>query len=94
MFHVSVAATSINMNKHVKTAFSIMRFIVPVGWSISALGYVFGYFMVAVNEDVFNFSVIANATNMNKHVKTAFSITRFILTVGGSIYALGCVFVV
>ena len=49
----SVAANG-NMNKHVKTSFSIMRFIVTVGWSIHALGYIFGYLVDAVNDDILN----------------------------------------
>merc|ERR1712086_347883 len=49
-----VAANGTNVNKHVKTAFSIMRFIVTVGWSIYPLGYVFGYLLGAVNDSVLN----------------------------------------
>merc|ERR1711966_222457 len=45
----SVAASGDKVNKHVKAAFSVMRFIVTVGWSIYPLGYVFGYLMGAVD---------------------------------------------
>jgi len=50
----AVAANGTNVNKHVKTAFSIMRFIVTVGWSIYPLGYVFGYLMGAVDDAALN----------------------------------------
>ena len=50
----AMAANGTNVNKHVKTAFSIMRFIVTVGWSIYPLGYVFGYLLGAVNDSVLN----------------------------------------
>ena len=86
-FPVSVKGT--NMNKHVMTAFSILRFIVTVGWFIYARGYVFGYLMAGLDDDVVNFSVAANAANVNKHIKAAFSILGFIVTVDWSIYALG-----
>ena len=64
------------MNRHVKTAFSIMRFIVAVGGSSYALGLAFGYLMAAVNDDALNVAVDANGTNVKKHVETAFSIRR------------------
>jgi len=50
----SVAANGQQVNKHVKAAFSIMRFIVTVGWSIYPLGYVFGYLMGAVDDAALN----------------------------------------
>merc|ERR1712187_1014912 len=40
-----VAASGDNVNEHVKTSYSTMRFIVSVGWSIYPLGYFFGYLM-------------------------------------------------
>merc|ERR1711874_231793 len=42
------------VNKYVKEAFAIMRFIVTVGWSIYPLGYFFGYLCGAVEDDVLN----------------------------------------
>merc|ERR1719410_2876829 len=42
-----VAAT--NVPESVKAAFSAMRFIVSVGWSIYPLGYFFGYLCGAVD---------------------------------------------
>merc|ERR1711935_1092635 len=50
----SVAASGDKVNKHVKAAFSIMRFIVTVGLSIYPLGYVFGYLMGAVDDSALN----------------------------------------
>merc|ERR1711935_817915 len=50
----SVAANGTNVNKHVKTAFSIMRFIVTVGWSIYPLDYFFGYLQGAVSAQALN----------------------------------------
>merc|ERR1712194_245502 len=38
----------------VASAFSTMRFIVTVGWSIYPLGYLFGYLMSAVNPGALN----------------------------------------
>merc|ERR1711990_96882 len=38
----------------VKSAFGTMRFIVTVGWSISPLGYFFGYLLGAVSDDPLN----------------------------------------
>jgi len=42
------------VNKHVKASFSTMRFIVPVGWSIYPLGYVFGYLLGNLNDSTLN----------------------------------------
>merc|ERR1712028_243616 len=50
----SIAANSQNVNKHVKEAFSTMRFIVTVGWSIYPLGYFFGYLMGSVEDSTLN----------------------------------------
>ena len=33
------------MDKHVKIAFSILRFIVTIGWYIYTLGFVFGWYI-------------------------------------------------
>merc|ERR1711896_68484 len=46
----SVAASGDKVNKHVKAAFSVMRFIVTIGWSIYPLGYLMG----AVDDSVLN----------------------------------------
>jgi len=51
------AASNVNeesVSKHVKESFSLMRFIVTVGWSIYPLGYFFGYLMGAVDDSVLN----------------------------------------
>ena len=47
-----VAAT--NVPESVKAAFSAMRFIVSVGWSIYPLGYFFGYLCGAVDPAMLN----------------------------------------
>merc|ERR1719333_58410 len=47
-------AMSGSVNKHVKASFKTMRFIVTVGWSISPLGYFFGYLMGSVQDSVLN----------------------------------------
>jgi len=48
----------------VKSAFSLMRFIVTVGWSIYPLGYYFGYLHTNVNENqlnlIYNFADFVN----------------------------------
>ena len=49
-------------------------------------------FIAAVDVDVLNLSVAANAINIYKHAKAASSFTRFIVTVGRSICALGYAF--
>jgi len=41
-------------NVYVKEAFSTMRFIVSVGWSIYPLGYLFGYLLGSVNDSILN----------------------------------------
>jgi len=46
----------------VSSAFSTMRFIVTVGWSIYPLGYLFGYLMSAVNPGALN--LIYNLADM------------------------------
>merc|ERR1719157_74713 len=50
----SIAANSQNVNKHVQEAFSTMRFIVTVGWSIYPLGYFFGYLIGSVEDSTLN----------------------------------------
>jgi len=50
----SVAAGDERVNKHVKTSFNTMRFIVTVGWSIYPLGYFFGYLMGSVQDSSLN----------------------------------------
>jgi len=50
----NVAASGDKVNKYVKEAFSTMRFIVTIGWSIYPLGYLFGYLMGAVNDSTLN----------------------------------------
>merc|ERR1712019_171837 len=50
----SVAASSDKISKNVKSSFDTMRFIVTAGWSIYPLGYLFGYLMGAVQDDVLN----------------------------------------
>jgi bacteriorhodopsin len=42
------------VNKYVREAFSIMRFIVSFGWSIYPLGYFFGYLTGAVDDSILN----------------------------------------
>merc|ERR1712194_145081 len=42
------------VNQYVREAFSIMRFIVSVGWSIYPLGYFFGYLTGAVDDSILN----------------------------------------
>jgi len=49
-----LASQSDNVNEHVRTAFSTMRAIVIVGWSVYPLGYFFGYLMGGVNDDALN----------------------------------------
>jgi bacteriorhodopsin len=39
---------------HVKSAFTVMRFIVIVGWSIYPLGYFFGYLLGGVDDAALN----------------------------------------
>merc|ERR1711897_58801 len=50
----SVAATGEKVSEHVKESFAIMRFIVTAGWSISPLGYFFGYLLGQVNDGSLN----------------------------------------
>merc|ERR1711897_100796 len=45
---------STNMGESVQSAFSAMRFIVTVGWSIYPLGYFFGYLCGAVAPSALN----------------------------------------
>merc|ERR1711933_395976 len=45
---------SSNVPESVQSAFSSMRFIVTVGWSICPLGYFFGYLMSGVDDDALN----------------------------------------
>merc|ERR1711964_43290 len=49
-----VAASGEHVNKYVKESFSVMRFIVTVGWSIYPLGYFFGYLCGAVEDSTLN----------------------------------------
>ena len=42
------------VNEHVQAAFSIMRVIVTVGWSIYPIGYFFGYMLGQVNDSTLN----------------------------------------
>merc|ERR1711913_242611 len=49
-----VCADGPNVNKYVKESFTIMRFIVTVGWSIYPLGYFFGYLCGAVDDNSLN----------------------------------------
>jgi len=48
--------------EYVGAAFSTMRFIVTVGWSIYPLGYYFGYLVGAVDDNVLN--LIYNLADM------------------------------
>merc|ERR1712178_352228 len=41
-------------NVYVQEAFNTTRFIVSVGWSISPLGYLFGYLLGSVNDSILN----------------------------------------
>jgi len=50
-----MAQAADKMNPFIKSAFTTMRFIVTVGWSIYPLGYFFGYLMGAVGEAPMNF---------------------------------------
>jgi len=50
----SVAGSGDGVNVHVKTAFSTMRFIVTIGWSIYPLGYFFGYLLGSVDSHILN----------------------------------------
>ena len=53
-------------NKSLKTAFSAMRIIVTVGWSVYPLGYIFGY-LTAGGADPNTLNVIYNAADfLNK----------------------------
>ena len=47
-------ASGDSVGEYVKSAFSIMRFIVTIGWSIYPLGYFFGYLMSGVDDDALN----------------------------------------
>merc|ERR1712241_697198 len=49
-----VAASGDKVNEHVKKSYSIMRFIVSVGWSIYPLGYFFGYLKGGVKDSILN----------------------------------------
>merc|ERR1719198_1139405 len=49
-----VAASGDRVDQYVQASFATMRFIVTVGWSISPLGYLFGYLMGAVQDSVLN----------------------------------------
>ena len=52
-------------NKSVATAFSAMRIIVTIGWSVYPLGYIFGYLLGGVDVNALN--VIYNAADfLNK----------------------------
>merc|ERR1712050_562956 len=50
----SVAATGDKVDENVRNSFSTMRFIVTAGWCIYPLGYLFGYLLGTVNDDVLN----------------------------------------
>merc|ERR1712066_980565 len=50
----TLAASVDSVGEHVRSSFSLMRFIVSVGWSIYPLGYYFGYLLGTVNDDVLN----------------------------------------
>jgi bacteriorhodopsin len=50
----SVACMKDSVGPYVGSAFSTMRFIVTVGWSIYPAGYFFGYLLGAVNDDALN----------------------------------------
>jgi len=49
-----VSGNDPKVNEYVKAAFSTMRFIVSVGWSIYPLGYFFGYLTGAVDDSILN----------------------------------------
>jgi len=49
-----VAQTIDKVGTHVQNAFNVMRFIVTAGWCIYPLGYLFGYLLGTVNDDVLN----------------------------------------
>jgi len=50
----AVASGGDRVNKHVQASFGTMRFIVTVGWSIYPLGYLFGYLLGNVDDQVLN----------------------------------------
>jgi len=50
----SCAAKINEVGPYVSSAFSSMRFIVTVGWSIYPLGYFFGYLLGSVDDDALN----------------------------------------
>jgi bacteriorhodopsin len=49
-----VSGNDPKVNGYVRGAFSTMRFIVSVGWSIYPLGYFFGYLTGAVDDSILN----------------------------------------
>jgi len=50
----NVCGNDPKVNQYVREAFSTMRFIVSVGWSIYPLGYFFGYLTGAVDDSILN----------------------------------------
>merc|ERR1719188_2069773 len=50
------AVAADKVNRHIKTAFNTMRFIVTVGWSIYPLGYFFGYLLRQWGDSPCNFT--------------------------------------
>jgi bacteriorhodopsin len=54
IFQGPASAACSATNQYVQEAFSTMRFIVSIGWSIYPLGYFFGYLQGAVNDDTLN----------------------------------------
>jgi len=61
----SVAAQNADkVNRHIKSCYNTMRFIVTVGWSIYPLGYFFGYLLKQWGDSPCNFTYnIADVIN-------------------------------
>jgi len=58
------AANADKVNRHIKSCYATMRFIVTVGWSIYPLGYFFGYLMHQWGDSPCNFTYnIADVIN-------------------------------
>jgi bacteriorhodopsin len=67
IFFGEASAAAVNadkVNRHIKSAYSTMRFIVTVGWSIYPLGYFFGYLLHQWGDSPCNFTYnIADVIN-------------------------------
>merc|ERR1711997_1383241 len=69
--------TAANCPEAVATSFNYMRMIVTVGWSISPLGYLFGYLLGAVDEVYLNVTYnIADFVNKIAFVTACWSCAK------------------